>query len=162
MRILGIDPGIGITGYSIIEADKSSYTLLHSGSIQTDKSMPVSKRLVEIFDDMTEICRRYQPDEAAIEQLFFFKNQKTIIPVAEARGVILAVLEKEGIKTGEYTPLVIKQVLTGHGRADKSEVRAMVEKFITLNKNTKLDDTVDSIAIGICHARSREYDEDFK
>ena len=161
MRILGIDPGIGITGYSIIEADKNGYTLLHSGSIQTDKSMPVSKRLVEIFDDMTEICRRYQPDEAAIEQLFFFKNQKTIIPVAEARGVILTVLEKEGIKTGEYTPLVIKQVLTGHGRAEKSEVRAMVERFVTLNKNTKLDDTVDSIAIGICHARNREYDKDF-
>ena len=98
MRILGIDPGIGITGYSIIEADKEGYELINSGSIQTDKSMPVSKRLVEIFNDMTEICKRYNPDEAAIEQLFFFKNQKTIIPVAEARGVILAVLEKEGIK----------------------------------------------------------------
>ena len=162
MRILGIDPGIGITGYSIIEADKEGYELINSGSIQTDKSMPVSKRLVEIFNDMTEICKRYNPDEAAIEQLFFFKNQKTIIPVAEARGVILAVLEKEGIKTAEYTPLVIKQVLTGHGRAEKSEVRAMVERCITLNKNTKLDDTVDSIAIGICQARNREYDKDFK
>ncbi len=162
MRILGIDPGIGITGYSIIEADKNGYRLINSGSIQTDKSMPVSKRLVEIFDDITEICKRYEPDEAAIEQLFFFKNQKTIIPVAEARGVILAALEKANIKTAEYTPLVVKQVLTGHGRAEKSEVRLMVEKFIALNKNTKLDDTVDSIAISICHARNREYDGDFK
>ena len=116
--------------------------------------MPVSKRLSEIFDDITEICKAYNPDEASIEQLFFFKNQKTIIPVAEARGVILLALEKVGIKTAEYTPLVIKQVLTGHGRAQKNEVRLMVEKFIELNKNTKLDDTVDSIAIGICHARN--------
>ncbi len=154
MRILGIDPGIGITGYSIIEADEKGYELINSGSIQTDKSSPTAKRLVELYDDMMEICRLYIPDAAAIEQLFFFKNQKTIIPVAEARGVILMALEKSGIKTAEYTPLTVKQVLTGHGRADKSEVRTMVEKFITLNQNTKLDDTVDSIAIGICHARN--------
>lgn len=154
MKILGIDPGIGITGYSVIEASQNGYILLHSGSIQTDKSMPTPKRLVEIFDDITEICKAYNPDAASIEQVFFFKNQKTIIPVLEARGVILAALEKSGIKTAEYTPLVIKQVLTGHGRATKDEVRTMVEKFVTLNKNTKLDDTVDSIAIGICHARN--------
>lgn len=154
MRILGIDPGIGITGYSIIEADENGYKLINSGSIQTDKSSPTSKRLVELYDDMMEICRLYTPDAAAIEQLFFFKNQKTIIPVAEARGVILMALEKSGIRAAEYTPLTVKQVLTGHGRADKSEVRIMVEKFVKLNKNTKLDDTVDSIAIGICHARN--------
>lgn len=154
MRILGIDPGIGITGYSIIEADENGYELINSGSIQTEKSNSTAKRLSELYDDMMEICRLYAPDEAAIEQLFFFKNQKTIIPVAEARGVILMALEKSGIKTAEYTPLTVKQILTGHGRADKSEVRTMVEKFITLNKNTKLDDTVDSIAIGICHARN--------
>lgn len=154
MRILGIDPGIGITGYSIIEADENFYELINSGSIQTDKTRSTAQRLVELYDDILEICRLYSPDEAAIEQLFFFKNQKTIIPVAEARGVILMGLEKSGIKTAEYTPLVIKQVLTGHGRATKDEVRAMVEKFVTLNKNTKLDDTVDSIAIGICHARN--------
>jgi len=155
MRILGIDPGIGITGYSIIEADENGYVLTHSGSIQTDKSMTVPQRLVEIYEDMLHICKSYNPDEASIEQLFFFKNQKTVIPVAEARGVILAALEKSGIKTSEYTPLVIKQTLTGHGRATKDEVRTMVEKFVTLNENTKLDDTVDSIAIGICHARNK-------
>ncbi len=155
MKILGIDPGIGITGYSIIEADKNGYELINSGSIQTDKSSPTSKRLAEIYEDILQICNIYKPDEAAIEQLFFFKNQKTIIPVAEARGVILAALEKSGIITAEYTPLTVKQVLTGHGRATKDEVRIMVEKFIILNGNTKLDDTVDSIAIGICHARNR-------
>lgn len=154
MRILGIDPGIGITGYSVIEAAPDGYKLLSSGSIQTDKTSPIPKRLAEIYEDMLEIIKTTKPDVASIEQLFFFKNQKTIIPVAEARGVILAALEKSGIKIAEYTPLVIKQVLTGHGRATKEEVRLMVEKFIELNENTKLDDTVDSIAIGICHARN--------
>lgn len=154
MKILGIDPGIGITGYSVIETGQDGYKLLHSGSIRTDKSMPVPKRLAEIYNDMLEICSTLKPDAASIEQLFFFKNQKTIIPVAEARGVILAALEKSGIETAEYTPLVIKQVLTGHGRATKDEVRLMVEKFIPLNPDIKLDDTVDSIAIGICHARN--------
>ena len=92
----------------------------------------------------------------SIEQLFFFKNQKTIIPVAQARGVILAALEESGIEAGEYTPIVVKQVLTGHGRASKDEVKSMVERYVELNPNTKLDDTIDSIAIGICHARNLE------
>lgn len=91
-----------------------------------------------------------------LKNFFFFKNQKTIIPVAQARGVILAALNEMNVKMGEYTPLVVKQVITGHGRATKEEVRDMVKRFVELNKNTKLDDTVDSIAIAICHARNLE------
>ncbi len=156
MRILGIDPGIGITGYSIIEADENNYKLISSGSVQTDKNKTHQKRLLELYNDIKEICKTFKPDSAGIEQLFFFKNQKTIIPVAQARGVILMALEEAGLEVGEYTPMVVKQSLTGHGRASKDEVRSMVERFIELNKNTKLDDTVDSIAIGICHARNME------
>lgn len=156
MRILGIDPGIGITGYSIIEAQDDSYTLLSCGSIQTDKNLPHQKRLAEIYRDIKEICSSFNPHSAAIEQLFFFKNQKTIIPVAQARGVILAALEESGVEIGEYTPIVVKQVLTGHGRASKDEVKSMVQRYVELNPNTKLDDTIDSIAIGICHARNLE------
>lgn len=156
MKILGIDPGIGITGYSIIEAEGDNYELISSGSIQTDKNLSHAKRLVEIYKDIKQICAAFNPESAAIEQLFFFKNQKTIIPVAQARGVILAALEESGVQAGEYTPMVVKQVLTGHGRASKDEVKSMVQKFIKLNPNTKLDDTVDSIAIGICHARNLE------
>ncbi len=156
MRILGIDPGIGITGYSIIEAQDDHYKLISCGSIQTNKNLAHQKRLAEIYHDIRHICATFNPQSAAIEQLFFFKNQKTIIPVAQARGVILAALEESGIEIGEYTPIVVKQVLTGHGRATKDEVKFMVEKYIELNPATKLDDTIDSIAIGICHARNME------
>ncbi len=154
MRILGIDPGIGITGYGLIETNGDDYKLITSGSIQTDKNLPCSKRLLEIYKDIKELVARLEPDSAGIEQLFFFKNQKTIIPVAQARGVIITALEEAGVEMGEYTPLVVKQTITGHGRAQKEEVREMVKRFIEINQNTKLDDTIDAIAIAICHARS--------
>jgi len=156
MRILGIDPGIGITGYGLIEANGDNIEILTCGSIQTDKNKNTQERLLEIYNDMEELCKKLKPDFAAIEQLFFFKNQKTIIPVAEARGVILTVLEKNNIKTSEYTPLVVKQVITGHGRATKEEVHSMVRRYVDVDKFTKLDDTVDAIAIGICHYRNIE------
>ena len=156
MKILGIDPGIGITGYSVIEFNGKDFELITCGSIQTDKNKPHQKRLLEIYNDIKEICAKFNPDSAGIEQLFFFKNQKTVIPVAQARGVILAALEEAGIEAGEYTPMVVKQTLTGHGRASKDEVKLMVGKYVELSPNTKLDDTVDSIAIGICHARNLE------
>lgn len=154
MRILGIDPGIQITGYSILDIEGDDIEVVTSGSIRTDKSQGTPSRLLEIYQDIISLCKKYSPDTASIEELFFFKNQKTIIPVAEARGVILAALEQSGIKPNEYTPIVIKQVITGHGRATKNEVRDNVKRFVKLNKNTKLDDTVDAIAIAICHARN--------
>ena len=156
MRILGIDPGIQITGYSILDCTGDNYKVVASGSIQTDKSKGMQGRLHEIFHDVMNLCKMYSPDSASIEEVFFFKNQKTIIPVVQARGVILAALEEMGVKSAEYTPLVIKQVITGHGRATKDEVRDMVKRFVEINKNTKLDDTVDAIAIAICHARNVE------
>ena len=100
------------------------------------------------------IVEKYQPDCASVEQLFFFKNQKTIIPVAEARGVILTVLEKYNIPTYSYTPMEVKQVLTGYGRAEKKEVEQMVRIALESQELPKLDDTVDAIAIAICHSRS--------
>lgn len=154
MKILGIDPGMAIVGYGLIEVENSEITLLTSGSIQTDKKLSDSKRLLEIYNDLTTIVEKYQPDCASVEELFFFKNQKTVIPVAEARGVIITVLEKFNVPTYSYTPMEVKQVLTGYGRAEKKEVEQMVK--ITLNSDNlpKLDDTVDAIAIAICHSRS--------
>lgn len=157
MKILGIDPGMAIVGYGLIDFQTENglkIELLASGSIQTDKTLDDSKRLLEIYNDLSKIVEEYQPDCASVEKLFFFKNQKTVIPVAEARGVILTVLEKYGIPTYSYTPMEVKQVLTGYGRAEKKEVEQMVK--IALNTDTlpKLDDTVDSIAIAICHARN--------
>ena len=154
MRILGIDPGMAIVGYGLIEVKDSEITLLTSGSIQTDKKLSDSKRLLEIYNDLTTIVEKYQPDCASVEELFFFKNQKTVIPVAEARGVIITVLEKFNIPTFRYTPMVVKQVLTGYGRAEKKEVEQMVRIALDSDKLPKLDDTVDAIAIAICHSRS--------
>lgn len=154
MRILGIDPGMAIVGYSLVDYVNDKYLLETSGSIQTDKSETDSERLLEIFNDLSSICETLNPDCAAIEKLYFFKNQKTIIPVAEARGVIMTVLQKYDIPSYEYTPIEVKQVLTGYGRATKKEVEQMVK--ITLEKDDlpKLDDTIDSIAIAICHSRN--------
>ena len=157
MKILGIDPGMAIVGYGLIEisdgnADKIK--LVASGSVQTDKTKSDSARLSEIYDDITEVINTYKPDCASVEKLFYFKNQKTVIPVAEARGVILAALEQNGIKIYEYTPMEVKQVLTGYGRADKKEVEQMVKISLGSNELPKLDDTVDAIAIAICHSRN--------
>lgn len=154
MKILGIDPGMAIVGYSLIDYDGENVKLLHSGSIQTAKEQKESARLLEIFNDMTSIVEMYKPDVAAIEKLFFFRNQTTVMPVAHARGVILTVLEKFGIPIFEYTPMEVKQVLTGYGRADKKEVEQMVKFALNTEDLPKLDDTVDSIAIAICHTRS--------
>ena len=154
MKILGIDPGMAIVGYGLINKENDSIELLTSGSIQTDKKLPDSKRLLEIYTDLTTIIKKYKPDCASVEELFFFKNQKTIIPVAEARGVILTVLEMQGIPAYSYTPMEVKQVLTGYGRAEKKEVEQMVKITLKNQKLPKLDDTIDAIAIEICHSRS--------
>ena len=154
MKILGIDPGMAIVGYGLIEVENDKIEILTSGSVQTDKKLSDSKRLLEIYNDMSTIVQKYQPDCASVEELFFFKNQKTVIPVAEARGVILTVLEKFNVPTYSYTPMQVKQVLTGYGRADKKEVEQMVKIALQTEKLPKLDDTVDAIAIAICHARS--------
>ena len=154
MKILGIDPGMAIVGYGIIEYENDKIELITSGSIQTDKNLPDSKRLLEIYNDLTEIVEKYKPDYASVENLFFFKNQKTVIPVAEARGVILTVLEKFNIPSFSYTPMEVKQVLTGYGRAAKKEVEQMVKLALSGQKLPKLDDTIDAIAIAICHSRN--------
>lgn len=162
MKILGIDPGMAIVGYSIVDYDGKNIELEHSGSIQTPKGERESARLLEIFNDMTSIVEKYKPDVCAIEKLFFFRNQTTVMPVAHARGVILTVLEKFGIPIYEYTPMEVKQILTGYGRASKKEVEQMVKIALESERLPKLDDTVDSIAIAISYTRSPDALEDLK
>lgn len=154
MKILGIDPGMAIVGYSILEYDGKNITLLTSGSIQTEKNQKEASRLLEIFNDMSALVEKLQPDICAIEKLFFFRNQTTVMPVAHARGVILTVLEKNNIPIFEYTPMEVKQILTGYGRASKKEVEQMVKLSLNTENLPKLDDTVDSIAIAISFTRS--------
>lgn len=155
MKILGIDPGMAIVGYSVIDFDGDDVKLLNSGSIKTSKNNSESQRLVEIFEDITTLIDKYKPDIASIEKLFFFKNQKTVMPVAAARGVIMMALEKQGVPTYEYTPMEVKQTLTGYGRADKKEVEQMVKIALNCNVLPCLDDTVDAMAIAICHTRNQ-------
>lgn len=154
MKILGIDPGMAIVGYGLIDYTNDEISLCSSGSIQTCKNCKDEERLLDIFNDMCTIVEKYRPDCASIEKLYFFKNQKTIIPVAEARGVILTALQKYNIPIYEYTPIEVKQVLTGYGRATKKEVESMVKLSLNTHTLPKLDDTVDAIAIAICHSRN--------
>jgi len=158
MKILGIDPGMAIVGYSIIEFDGENVVLLNSGSIKTSKTDTESQRLLEIFEDITTIIERYSPDIASVEKLFFFKNQKTVMAVAAARGVLMMALERCGVPAFEYTPMEVKQTLTGYGRADKKEVGEMVKIAFNGQELPKLDDTVDAMAIAICHTRGLNCD----
>ena len=156
MRILGIDPGMAIVGYSILDVDEKNgeMNLVSSGSIQTSSKDGESQRLLEIHNDLKTIIEKFSPDVASVEKLFFFKNQKTVMPVSQARGVIVMTLAQNGLKVQEYTPIEIKQALTGYGRATKDEVAKLVKICLNNCKIPKLDDTVDSIAIAICCARS--------
>lgn len=157
MRIIGIDPGMAIVGYSILDVEKNGdFCLVSSGSIQTSSKDSEPKRLLEIHNDLKTILEKYSPDVASVEKLFFFKNQKTVMPVSQARGVIVMTLEQFGIKIYEYTPIEIKQSLTGYGRASKEEVAKLVKICLNNCKIPKLDDTVDSIAIAICYARNNQ------
>lgn len=145
---------MAIVGYGLIDYTNDEISLCSSGSIQTCKDCKDEERLLDIFNDMCTIVEKYRPDCASIEKLYFFKNQKTIIPVAEARGVILTALQKYNIPIYEYTPIEVKQVLTGYGRAPKKEVESMVKLSLNTDILPKLDDTVDAIAIAICHSRN--------
>lgn len=155
MRIIGIDPGMAIVGYSVLDISQNGeMELVSSGSIQTSNKTPESQRLLEIHNDLKTIIEKFSPDIASVEKLFFFKNQKTVMPVSQARGVIVMTLEQSNIKIHEYTPIEIKQTLTGYGRATKDEVAKLVKICLNNCKIPKLDDTVDSIAIAICCARN--------
>lgn len=154
MLIFGIDPGVAIVGYCALNTnDDDEYSIITWGSIQTNKNLSLQSRLLEIHQDLKQVLSEVSPDVIALEKLFFFKNAKTLIPVLEARGVILLTAEMLGIPVFEYTPLEVKQVITGYGRAEKAEVREMLLKEIPQSNIPKLDDVIDAAAIAYCHAR---------
>lgn len=153
MIILGIDPGYAIIGYGIIDTTKQNMVLDY-GAITTPKedSMPV--RLESIEGALKYLFEKYKPDVVAVEELFYFKNQKTVIQVAQARGVIMLACQKYCGKIFEYTPLQIKQALTGHGRAEKAQVQYMVKAILGLSSIPKPDDAADALAVAICHSQT--------
>lgn len=159
MIILGIDPGIATVGWGVIDARGSKTTAVAFGHISTSQKFSISKRLAEISKNISEIIRKYKPEEAAVEELFFLNNQKTALVVAQARGCILLTLENLCVNVYGYTPLEVKQALTNYGRADKSQVQLMVKALLKLSAIPKPDDTADALAIALCHASRRKMEK---
>ena len=152
MIILGIDPGLAIVGWGVIESVRGNIRPIAFGAITTPAHTDIEARLLMIQNDMEALINKYKPDEMAIEELFFNTNITTGIAVAEARGVILCTAHKLGVKISEYTPLQVKQAVVGYGKAEKKQVIAMVTSLLKLSKPPKPDDTADAVAIAICHA----------
>lgn len=154
MVILGIDPGLAIVGWGVIEYSGSRFRTLGYGSLQTPSTMSTEERLVKIYEGMTQLIKTYRPDSMAVEELFWNTNQTTGIRVSEARGVILLSGAQNGVPIYEYTPLQVKQSVVGYGRAEKKQVITMVTMLLKLDQPPKPDDTADALAIAICHAHS--------
>jgi len=155
MIILGIDPGLAIVGFGVLKHEKNKFTTIDYGAITTPAHIPVHERLLMIYNDMQKLINKYNPDDLAIEELFYNTNQKTVISVCEARGVILLSAYQKGIRINEYTPLQVKQSVVGYGRAEKIQVQTMVKNILKLDKIPKPDDAADAVAIAICHAHSK-------
>ena len=154
MRILGIDPGIAIVGFGLIESDRGAMRMLQYGAVTTEAGLPLATRLVQIEDDMRALIQQLRPDEIAIEELFFSKNITTGIAVAHGRGVVLCTAERLGVPIFEYTPMQVKQAVVGYGLAEKRQVMDMTKRLLKLKAVPKPDDAADALAIAICHARS--------
>ena len=154
MIILGIDPGLAIVGWGVVEYKNARFRTIAYGSLQTPAGTRLEERLKQIFEGMQQLIQTYHPDTIAVEELFFNTNITTGIRVAEARGVVLLAAELAGIPVQEYTPLQVKQAVTGYGRAEKKQVITMVTMLLGLKQPPKPDDTADALAIAICHGHS--------
>ncbi len=153
MVILGIDPGYARLGYGAVRMENSKLQHMGNGTIETSANKSLSERLEYIFDSCNEMLEKCSPDALAIEKLYFQNNQKTAIDVAQARGVILLSARKHSIQIFEYTPLQVKTIITGYGRAEKSQIMYMIKKLLNLDKMPKYDDAADALAIALCHAQ---------
>ena len=156
MRILGIDPGFGTIGFGVIEKAENEIRAVDYGAITTPKDMAFAERLNIISESIISLVKQFNPDEVAIEQLFFSSNITTGIPVAHARGVIMLECFRLGKPTYEYNPLHIKQAITGQARAQKTQMQQMVALLLGLSKPPRPDDAADALAIAICHAQTNQ------
>lgn len=151
---MGIDCGTAIMGWAVLESMGSKFTHINSGAIITPAKTDMSLRLKTIYQELTELLDEYKPDDVALEDLFFFKNSKTVISVSQARGVAIVAAANKDLRTYDYTPLQVKMAVTGYGRAEKDQVEKMVMKIVGMTQAPKLDDTADAIAVAICHLNS--------
>lgn len=154
MRILGIDPGIGRTGWGVIASEQGNLRALNYGCVETPAGMDMEKRLQVLYEQISRIIHEEKPDALAIEDLFFNTNAKTALVVGQARGVVLLVASQNNLSLGVYTPLQVKIAVTGYGRAEKGQVGQMVKTILKLTNIPKPDDTADALAIAITHAFS--------
>lgn len=161
MIILGIDPGIAIVGYSIVECKGNNVKAIDYGCIRTKAEELFPDRIKIIYDRLLEIIDEYKPDDLAIEELFFNKNVKTAIKVGQARGVEILAAANRGLGIYEYTPLQIKQAVVGYGRADKKQVQEMVKIILNLKEIPKPDDAADALAVAICHGAGIKFKKQF-
>lgn len=153
MVILGIDPGVATVGFGVIRAEGSKNELIRCGAVTTEAGLRLSVRLAQIYKDITELIKMFSPDAISIEELFFNTNLKTGISVAHGRGVIILAGENSGVPMYEYTPLQVKQAVTGYGRAEKKQVMEMVRRLLGMKEAARPDDASDALALAICHAR---------
>ncbi len=154
MIVLGIDPGTAITGYGLVREENGQGVAIAYGAITTPSDLPLPERLKLLHRDLGALIEQHQPDQAAVEQLFFNKNVRTALAVGQARGVTLLALAQANLPIYEYTPLEVKQAVTGHGRADKAQVQQMVTLLLSLSKVPRPDDVADALAIALCHLHS--------
>lgn len=155
MIVLGVDPGTAIVGYSVVECIKSKYKILDYGCIYTDKDEDMPVRLEKIYDGLDGIIKIWKPQDMAVEELYFFKNQKTVIKVGQARGVITLCGQKNNLDLYSYTPLQVKMGIAGYGRADKKQIQEMVKVILKMEEIPKPDDAADALAIAITHINSK-------
>ena len=154
MIILGIDPGFGITGYGVVDYTSNHFKMLEYGVVSTKPTERFTSRLLQISSKIEELIDKYQPEACAIEELFFNNNAKTVIAAAQGRGVAVAAAAGKHVPVYEYTPLQVKQNITGYGRAEKKQIQMMVKMILHLNDIPRPDDAADALAIAICHAHS--------
>lgn len=155
MLALGIDPGTASLGYGLVrENDDGSLACVHYGVIRTKAAVPMPQRLKQIHDELVDLLERYQPDRAAVEELFFARNVTTAMTVAQARGVVLLALQEAGLPIAEYKPNAVKQSITGYGGADKSQMQEMVRLLLALERGPRPDDAADALAVAIADLHS--------
>ena len=154
MIILGIDPGYAIIGWGAVRYEGNHFTVLDYGAVTTQAGQPFEQRLEIIYDEISAIMERWQPQAMAIEKLFYNNNAKTVIDVSQARGVLVLAAQKHRVGIFEYTPLQVKQSVVGYGRAEKKQIQEMTKLILHLNEIPKPDDTADALAMAICHAHA--------
>ncbi len=157
MRILGIDPGIAIVGYGVVDKEGNSYKTIAYDAVTTRAHTPLPERLEKVYNGVNEIIKKYKPDAMSIEELFFNNNAKTALTVGQARGVIILAAMQNKIPVYEYTPLQVKQALTGYGRASKTQIQQMMKSMLGLSEVPKPDDVADALAIAVCHGNSMRF-----